>query len=393
MKKTQKLFSWVLILLAAMGMVACSQVEGWFSADASEPTPMPVVQNKAEVTAEGRALPTRYATLSFPIAGQLESLLVEEGDQVVSGDILSTIGHLESVNAEIKAAEAAVESAQQALDRLEENANLARGRAGDLVAKARTGLTNAQKAYNDTHSRDFQDRLDDKEEILQDRKEELDDARDTLDRYINLDVNNPTRVNAQNDLDDRQEAYDLALFERDQLLNQREEANSSLILAKDTLENAQRDYADLASGPDPDELSQAQKQLEAAEAQLDAALRRKADFQLIAPFNGEVAEVKRLEPGVWISPGQAILTLIDTSNWYVESTDLTELDVVKIEVGDEVSVVFDALPEIEVAGTVERIGRTYTERSGDILYSVRIELDNPPDKLRWGMTALLTFGE
>jgi multidrug resistance efflux pump len=81
----------------------------------------------------------------------------------------------------------------------------------------------------------------------------------------------------------------------------------------------------------------------------------------------------------------------DLSKMYVETDDLTEIEVVDVEVGQKVTVVADALPEVEMTGTVESINQVFEEKRGDITYTVRIILDDPDPRLRWGMTVVVTF--
>ena len=97
--------------------------------------------------------------------------------------------------------------------------------------------------------------------------------------------------------------------------------------------------------------------------------------------------------GERVQPSQVVMVLADTSSWYVETSDLTENEVVKIDVGQSVILLPDALPDVEMSGIVESIGETYVERSGDITYVVRIKLDQPDPLLRWGMTVEAHFGK
>jgi multidrug efflux pump subunit AcrA (membrane-fusion protein) len=78
---------------------------------------------------------------------------------------------------------------------------------------------------------------------------------------------------------------------------------------------------------------------------------------------------------------------------YVETDDLTEIEVVDVQEGQKVTVVADALPGVEMNGTVESINQVFEEKRGDITYTVRIALDNPDPRLRWGMTVVVTFEE
>jgi hypothetical protein len=75
----------------------------------------------------------------------------------------------------------------------------------------------------------------------------------------------------------------------------------------------------------------------------------------------------------------------------VETRDLTELDVVKVKPGQQVRVKPDALPELELTGTVESIDQIFTERIGDVLYTVHIRLNETDPRLRWGMTVNAVF--
>ena len=77
----------------------------------------------------------------------------------------------------------------------------------------------------------------------------------------------------------------------------------------------------------------------------------------------------------------------------METTDLNELEVVDISLGQRVVIQPDALPGVELTGTVERIASAYVEKGGDILYTVRIRLDKIDERLRWGMTVALVFGK
>ena len=380
-------------VLTAWALAGCSQVSDLFSRPEEQTPSLPVVAPKASVMAEGRVVPERYVNLAFLTSGRLESLPAVEGASVEANALLASLGPTEAAQAEVRRAELELEDAQQALNQLNEDASLAKAKAEAAVAQARQALVDAQKAYDDTQTRSFRDQLDDKEEALQNRKKDLDDARETLDKYLNLDVNNPTRVNAQNDVDAREEDYQKALFERDQLASRQEVAKANLEAAREALKKAEKDAADLANGPDPDQKALAEKRVAAAQAQLDAAKRRLADMELRAPFQGVIAEVKPLTVGAWLNAGQVVVTLIDPSAWYVETTDLTERDVISIKEGDRAQITFDALPGEEVQGTVTTISRAYTEKSGDILYRVRLRLEKAPDGLRWGMTASVAFGE
>jgi multidrug resistance efflux pump len=83
--------------------------------------------------------------------------------------------------------------------------------------------------------------------------------------------------------------------------------------------------------------------------------------------------------------------MADFSHWVVNTTDLTEIDVVELKEGDAVVVTLDALPGVELKGTIDSIGQTYTENQGDIVYQVTVLLTDTHPNMRWGMTAEVKF--
>ncbi len=83
--------------------------------------------------------------------------------------------------------------------------------------------------------------------------------------------------------------------------------------------------------------------------------------------------------------------LADLSEWQIETDDLTELNVVNVEVGAPAAITFDAIPDLELPGTVVHVGAIGENKMGDITYTVIVAPDEHDDRLRWGMTALVTI--
>ena len=110
-------------------------------------------------------------------------------------------------------------------------------------------------------------------------------------------------------------------------------------------------------------------------------------------FTGTVSELLP-EVGELVVPGVAVARL-GGGGWVVETTDLVELDVVHVAIGQGVEVTLDALPGETLRGTVIDVGRVPEIVLGDVTYRVRIALDNVPEglPLRWGMTALVRISE
>ena len=94
--------------------------------------------------------------------------------------------------------------------------------------------------------------------------------------------------------------------------------------------------------------------------------------------------------GEEVSPRQFVMSLADTSEWELVTLDLDELSVVNLSEGDGVSVVFDALPDLEMNGTISRVSRYGEEQQGAVIYSADVRLSSTDPRLRWGMTASIS---
>ena len=125
-------------------------------------------------------------------------------------------------------------------------------------------------------------------------------------------------------------------------------------------------------------------------AQLAAAQDALSNFTLTAPFDGTVMDVN-VNVGDQVGPETWAVKVADTSSWYVETSDLTELEVVKVALGQKVTFVPDALPDMEISGVVDSISQAFLAQGGDILYKVKIKLDKLDPRLLWGMTVEVTF--
>jgi len=161
--------------------------------------------------------------------------------------------------------------------------------------------------------------------------------------------------------------------------------------AKSAVADAQRKYDKVKSGaPDPDQLASAEARVNTAKSSLEAAKVALANTELKAPFNGTVAEVK-FKVGEQVAPNQAVVTMADFSQWVVKSNNLTEIEVVKVTQGQKATVKLDAMPDTKLNGTVESVATFFEEKRGDITYTITIVVTNLDPKMRWGMTAQVTF--
>lgn len=381
---------WIFVLLVSLLLSSCSGVN---LSGAADPTPIPTVMLSSGTIAEGRVVPMEFTTLSFPVRGDIAEIKVSEGDQVSKNTILISLDHTERLQAALDQANLAQITAQQQLDQLNRQADINQAKAKQELATANVAVSDAQKALDELDTDDFREKLDDKRIAVQDAEDDLSDKQDTLDKYLDLAEDNSTRKSAQTAVDDAQRALHAAQRDYDLLQSDLDQAQSALDLAMSQQKEAQYKLDASQDGPDKDDLALAQAQLDSANSQLAAAQYELDQMNLLAPYDGTVMEIQNLAVGETVNPGQVLVTFANKDTWYVETKDLTELDVVNIRVGQKVTVTPDALPNIQLDGVVESIGNVYTEKNYDVLYTVRIRLEKPDPALRWGMTVNITFPE
>ena len=208
-------------------------------------------------------------------------------------------------------------------------------------------------------------------------------------------MDNPDRKLYQDKLDQAQKTYDETVRKLTTLIDQRDLAKADYDKAQADVIEAQRKYDAVQNGPDPDQLSLAEARLANANAQLMAAQAALDNLELKAPFSGKVVDINVVSNEQVGTNNWAIL-VADESAWYVETDDLTELDVVKVALDQKVTIVADALPGVEMTGKVTEISDVFSQKGGDITYKVRILLEAGAGgaidpRLRWGMTVEVTF--
>ncbi|MCA9927975.1 MAG: efflux RND transporter periplasmic adaptor subunit [Anaerolineales bacterium] len=133
-------------------------------------------------------------------------------------------------------------------------------------------------------------------------------------------------------------------------------------------------------------VTQAEAAVETVQASVTAAQAALDRMTLRATFDGTIARIN-VNEGELVGGSVPVVSMADFSAWLVKTTDLTELDVAQVQVGQSADVSVDAIPDEIVAGTVTNVALVSSLSSGDVVYAVEIELDSAPDlPLRWGMT-------
>jgi HlyD family secretion protein len=353
-------------------------------------TPVPVVQGSGSVISEGNLVPKDYMYMSFPGSGHVAEILVNQGDQVTAGQVMARLGDRQQYQANLTGAQLEVENARQALNDLNDSLEISSANAWLALLDANQRLNQAETAWNNINTDEYQKEIDTAEIKVSDMQTALNDAQTEFDKYANLDANNPTRLAAKTALVTAQLNYDDSVHARDQLTIDRDRANANLQLARALQTQAQQDYDSSRKGPDPNQLTLAQMRLENAQSQLAAAKAALDNLDLKAPFSGTVVDVN-VSVGELIGSNTWAILVADFSEWYVETNDLTEQEVVKISNGQGAILAPDALPDLKLSGEVTKIADMFHMQSGDVLYQVRLRVDQPDPSFHWGMTVEITF--
>jgi len=371
MKKNTLMF----ITLTAILVLALSACGGG-QQPAATAEPVGDVVGSSDIIAEGRLEPVRATNLTFQARGVVEEVFVKAGDAVSEGDFLVRLSNA-------GAAEAQVLVAQNAYDSLLRNESGDRAHLWQVYMDAQIVRAEAEKKWEDLNVDSIEDRIEDLEADVEDARDDLKDAQDEFDKYKDLDENNSRRTNAEDDLETAQEDLSQAIRNLEEEMRKRDEVKAAYDAALAAEAEAKYQYEISLDGPNADQLA-------LAKANLDAAKDALSSYVITAPFSGMVADVN-VKAGEQVGTETRVVSIADYGQWFVETTDVTELEVVNLKVGQTVSIRPDALPDLELTGTVTEISNAFVQQGGDILYTVRIRVDGSDPRLKWGMTVETIF--
>jgi multidrug resistance efflux pump len=384
----------IFVLFAIWG-ASCSSI-GSNPASEASPTDIPVVASDTNVVSEGRLVPQESVQLSFFTSGQVQEVLVKEGDLVKIGDVLARLGNREQIEATIASSQVELLAAQQALEKLMDDLPQDQTEALQGLNEARDALRDAERnlARFDLPAEPLDLEIARANVAL--AKKALDKAEKDYKPYKNKPETDLRRAAYLNKLAEAQDRYDETVRWLNQLVGvigndfDVEQAQTRVAIAQSRLELAQEKYDLLKTGQDPQDVVAAEARITAAETALVSAKAALSNLELVATIDGSVVNLD-LIAGQQVSAGQPVMELADLSQMYVETDDLSEIEVVDIAGGQKTHIVPDAIPDLELTGTVESISDTFEVKRGEVTYTTRIRLDDVDPRLRWGMTVAVTF--
>jgi multidrug efflux pump subunit AcrA (membrane-fusion protein) len=359
----------IFAVLLGLALSGCGARQATPAVDAP---PLPA----SAVVAEGKIKPVLATNLSFQARGVVKEIKVSMGDQAKKGDVLVRLDNADTAEAQLVAA-------QQAYDLLLRDESGNRARLWQAYLDAQKARGTAENKWEDLNVDNIEDRIDDAEEEVEDRQADLEDAQEDFDKYKDLGEEDDKRKEAEDDLETAQENLNESIRRLESIERERDTVRAAYDAALSVEAEAKHQYELSLDGPNTDQLALAKAQLEAARDALEA-------YVITAPFDGVVADVA-VTVGDQIGPETRAVSLADFSSWVVETTDITELEVVKITEGQPVTFVADALPDVTLNGVITEISRSSILQSGDVLYTVRIRVYEVDPRIRWGMTVEVTF--
>lgn len=366
------------------------------------PTPEMEMEYAPVVSPTGEVMPAVWAAVSAQSGGTVVEILVEPGSEVAAGDLLI---QLDPIDAQLAAqqAEATLTTAQAQLALLEA------GPRAEQIAVAEAQVEAAQAAVSQAAARSSQLKAGATEaeiaaaqaQVAAAQAEQL-AAREAHDQTLKCyDTPDGGEIcpalgayeeQARYTLHAADEALAAAQAQLDALTAgagsqiRAAEAAVQTAAAQASATQAQLDL--LQAGAAAEEIAVSQATVAQAETALEATRVALERCSVRAPFAGTVGAVSA-RVGELIAPGQPLVTLGDLTTLRVETTDLDEIDVARVAVGQTATITFDALPEQIFTGRVTRISPMAEPGAGGVNYTVVLELDRLDPAIRWGMTAFV----
>jgi HlyD family secretion protein len=303
---------------------------------------------------------TNDVILSPQIPGQVDRLLVTEGDTVKRGQLLAVIKPDELKADTAYYAQSAEEVASQVKES-EAALSYQREVTANQIREAEASLSSAE-AQRAAAAADTENAR-----LVFERNQRLMDQ----------------GIVAQGDFDQSRTAYEAAQARLESLVKQVEAQKAALMLARS---NAQQNRIKV------DQLESSRHQQAAADAQRMKADVRLAYTEIHAPIDG-IVDMRAVRPGEVVSAGQPLLTLINPDDLWIRA-DVEESYIDRVRLGDRMTV---RLPSgRQTQGTVFyrsadagfATQRDVSRTKRDIkTFEIRLRVDNKDRRLAVGMTA------
>ena len=151
-------------------------------------------------------------------------------------------------------------------------------------------------------------------------------------------------------------------------------ARQEIEVAKANLNVAEEDLNTLIN-PDPATVALRRAEIETAREELTAARAAIEGTQIIAPFDGVIADIP-VEEGQNANPDSPAIIIADPSIVEISGT-VDEVDVLFLQVGDPASIELEALGDEALIGNISDIAAFGESNQGVVTYPVTIQTEQP----------------
>lgn len=288
-----------------------------------------------DITASGNLALSLKEELAFEIAGTVEEVLVEEGDTVSEGQVLTRLDtsewedELDALESQLTAAERQLTTKQRDLLQAEIN-----------IINAEIALEGAEDEWLDTVRAGYK--------VKQAK------------RYLEF-LQYESVVSTSLDIHYARESLEDAW---DRFLSVASESKD--VIAKEmTAEVTQGRLEDARIA-----IEDAQQAIEDAQQELDEA--QDNSLEITAPFDGFITRVN-VEGGDEVLKGTVAVQLADPTRFEADIL-VSETDIFQVELGGAASVQVDAMPGMSLPAKVTYISPTATIQAGVVNYEVKVEI-------------------
>ena len=158
---------------------------------------------------------------------------------------------------------------------------------------------------------------------------------------------------------------------------------NTIVSSQYNLTEQQYALANLQAGADPISIQSAQLSITQAQNAVTDAKQALANYYVYAPYDGTVASVNvQLDQSA--GSGTSVATFITQQK--IAEVSLNEVDAAKVQNGQKVTLTFDAIPNLTIAGTVDQVDTVGTVSQGVVTYNVKIGFDTQDPRIKSGMS-------
>ena len=335
------------------------------------------------VTATGTLQAVVTVQVGSQASGTISALNVDFNSPVKQGQVIAQLDPSVS-KAQVDQARANLQQARASLQ--QSVANVAGSRAGvsDAQAKAQAAESTVQNNQSGVSSAQANVAV---------LKAQLDDAQAFLNQQASL---MKSGVIAQRDYDLANTAYKTAEARYNQaqaqlqqaVLSQQSSASSGIAQSKAQVQQTQAQVQQSQA-----QVQQAQAQVQQAQAALQLAEVNLAHTTITSPIDGIVVSRD-------VNVGQTVAASLSAPTLFTIAKDLTQMQVIAnidqadiglVEQAKSVKFSVDAFPGKEYDGQIEQMRLNPVNVQNVVTYNVVIDVNNPEQKLKPGMTANLTI--